>query len=106
MYGGISVIGPYTNHLSNSSGTVRLLNREGGVLAQVNYSTDPPWPPAADGAGHSLVLAIPSLGEGNPAAWAASLLMGGSPGTAERTTPTAYRTIFINEILAHTDPPD
>jgi hypothetical protein len=80
VYGIVNVIGPYTNKLSNNAGLLSLLNRQGGIVFEVSYSKDPPWPVAADGAGHSLVLARPTLGERNPAAWAASDVMGGSPG--------------------------
>jgi len=106
VYGIANVIGPYTNRLSNSSGTLRLRNRQSGIVFEVNYSGDPPWPAAPDGAGHSLVLARPTLGERNPAAWAASDLMGGTPGVAEIPLANPYRTVVINEFLAHTDPPD
>ena len=106
VYGIGNVTGPYTNKLSNSAGTVRLRNREGGIVFEVNYSSDPPWPVAADGVGHSLALARPSLGEHNPDAWAASDVVGGSPGVAEPANANPYRTVVINEFLAHTDPPD
>jgi len=106
VYGIANVTGPFTNRLSNGSGTLRLRNRQGAILFEVEYSGDPPWPAASDGAGHSLVLARPSLGERNPEAWAASDLMGGSPGLAETGTFNPYRTVVINEILAHTDEPD
>ncbi len=105
-YGVTNVIGPYTNRLSNGSGTLRLCNREGATLFQVSYSGAPPWPAAADGAGHALVLARPSLGERNPAAWAASDLAGGSPGWTESIGANPYRAVLLNEVLAHTDPPD
>lgn len=54
-------LGPWTrtNNLPNDAGTVRLRNRLGAVLLEVNYSDEPPWPAAADGGGHSLVLARP-----------------------------------------------
>src|SRR6185312_8598116 len=90
----------------NGSGTVRLRNKRDAVLLEVNYSGDPPWPAGADGAGHSLVLARPSFGEGDPKAWAASDVMGGTPGTAETPAANPYRTIVINEFLAHTDDPE
>ena len=106
VYGSTNVMGGFTNRLSNSSGTVRLRNRQGAILVEVNYSGDPPWPSAADGAGHSLVLAQPSLGFRNPAAWAASDVVGGSPGRVEPSSANPYRTVLINEVLAHTDPPD
>ncbi|HUL51050.1 MAG TPA: lamin tail domain-containing protein, partial [Candidatus Nitrosotalea sp.] len=105
VYAITNVTGPYTNKLANGSGTVKLLNRQGGVVFEVNYSSDPPWPVAADGAGHSLVLARPSLGERNPDAWAASDVIGGSPGLPESAGSNPYRTVLINEFLAHTDPP-
>jgi hypothetical protein len=105
-YGLTGVLGPYTNNLPNDSGTVRLLNQAGGVLLAVNYSDQPPWPIAADGAGHSLVLARPSYGEDNVLAWAASDALGGSPGRLDPFTPDPLRNVVINEFLAHTDPPD
>ena len=75
-YGITGILGPYTNNLPNDSGTVRLLSQAGALLLEVNYSDQPPWPIAADGAGHSLVLARPSYGEDNVLAWAASDTVG------------------------------
>src|SRR5947208_775749 len=72
VYGIRGVLGPYTNNLPNSSGTVRLRNRVGAIYLEVNYDSQPPWPVAADGAGHSLILARPSFGENDSRAWAAS----------------------------------
>jgi hypothetical protein len=105
-YGLTGVLGPYSKNLPNDAGTVRLSNQAGGVLLEVNYSDQPPWPVAADGAGHSLVLARPSYGEDNVLAWAASDSVGGSPGRLDPFTPAPLRSVVINEFLAHTDPPD
>ncbi|MBI5387970.1 MAG: lamin tail domain-containing protein [Verrucomicrobia bacterium] len=101
------VLGPFegTNNLPNDSGTLRLRNVQDAVLFEMTYSGEPPWPAAADGAGHSLVLARPSFGERDPRAWDASDLVGGTPGTNDTQTSFSQRTILINEILAHTDPP-
>jgi len=96
----------YTNSLQNSSGTVRLKNRLGAVLLEATYSGEPPYPASADGAGHSLALLRPSLGERNPRAWGPSDRVGGSPGSNELATANPQRTILINEFLAHTDQPD
>ena len=93
------------NSLSNSGGRLRLLNRAKAVLLEVNYSSQSPWPTAADGAGHSLVLARPSYGEGDPRAWAASDSMGGSPGGPDPIGPEPARAVVINEFLANSDPP-
>ena len=100
------VLGPFTGRLENHGEPLRLLNQSGAVLLEVAYSANPPWPVAADGAGHSLVLARPSWGEGNPQAWAASDLMGGSPGALESFGPEPLREVMINELLVHTTDPD
>lgn len=106
VYGTINgLYGPYTNALSRSGGTVRLRNNKNAVIAEVNYETEFPWPLAADGSGHSLVLARPSYGEGDPRAWAASDLIGGSPGRAESISPELGRGVVINEFLARTVAP-
>jgi len=107
---GISgALGPFgngTNSLPNGSGTIRLRNPSGAVLLEVTYSDESPWPVAADGAGPSLVLARPSLGEAHPAAWSGSRFLGGSPGALESTAPDPLDAVVINEFLAHTDDPE
>lgn len=100
-----NVLGPYTNSLPRSSGTLRLRNNADAIRLEVNYSSDSPWPVEADGKGHSLVLARPSFGEDDPRAWAASERIGGSPGCQETLYPAPQRTVVINEFLAHTDDP-
>ena len=105
VYGLSGVLGPYTNSLPNSTGTVQLLNQAGGVFLEINYGTTPPWPVSPDGGGHSLVLARPSYGEDNPLAWAASDSVGGSPGRLDPVSSDPLRDVVINEFLAHSDPP-
>lgn len=112
VYGLVNVLGPLTNStgnttnvLDNGGGTLRLRDELDAVLLEVTYDDEPPWPAAADGAGHSLVLARASFGEGDPRAWAASDRVGGSPGAYDTYTTLATRSVLINEILAHTDPP-
>jgi hypothetical protein len=116
-YPGLSgVLGPWrgasasdpnfsTNALPDDEGTVRLRNKSNAVLLEVIYRGQKPWPIAADGAGHSLVLARPSYGEGDYRAWSASDRIGGSPGAAEPFTADSIRSVVINEFLAHTDDP-
>ncbi len=106
VYGITNVLGPYTGHLPGAGGTIQLFNNGGALRLEVDYSDAPPWPVAADGAGHSLVLARPSLGQNDPAAWAPSELAGGSPGRMEAVVATPLRNVVINELLAHTDPPE
>ncbi|MGJ8641128.1 MAG: lamin tail domain-containing protein [Opitutaceae bacterium] len=92
------------NSLS-SSGNLRLINSSHGTILNIDYENDAPWPVAADGAGHSMVLARPSYGENDPQAWETSDLVGGSPGTGDTFGDAALRNVVINEILAHTDIP-
>ncbi len=106
MYGLTGVLGPFTNNLPNNNGTVRLISQGGGVLLECDYDSVAPWPVAADGAGHSLVLTRPSYGENNPQAWSASDSIGGSPGRLDPVTLDPLRNVVINEFLAHTDDPE
>jgi lamin tail-like protein/CotH protein/Big-like domain-containing protein len=103
-YGISNVTGPYTNALP-TSGTIRLRNKQDAVLLEVPYSNEPPWPVAADGTGHSLVLAKPSYGERNAAAWAISDRVGGSPGRQDGYTADALHNVVINEFLANSPDP-
>ena len=107
VYGIGGVLGPFsnTNSLPNDSGTVQLRNRIGAVFLEANYDTEAPSPAAPDGAGHSLILARPSYGEGDARAWAASDSVGGSPGALDPVTADPLRNVVINEFLAHTDLP-
>jgi len=99
------VLGPFIGSLSNSGGLVRLRNELDATLLEVNYDTELPWPIAADGAGHSLVLSRPDYGEGVVEAWAASATIGGSPGSADPIVSDPLNNVLINEFLAHTDLP-
>jgi hypothetical protein len=107
VYGLSGVLGPFsnTNSLPNTRGTIRLRNRIGAIFLEAQYDTAAPWPAAADGAGHSLVLARPSYGEGNVEAWAASDAVGGSPGRLDPISVDPLRHVVINEFLANTDLP-
>jgi hypothetical protein len=75
------------------------------LLLEVNYESQSPWPLAADGTGHSLVLARPSYGEADPRAWNSSDRIGGSPGGPDPFGADPLRSVVINEFLAHTDLP-
>jgi hypothetical protein len=103
VYGAANVIGPYTGSLPNDEGTVKLKDTLGAELLIVDYEDQTPWPAAADGAGHSLVLSKPSIGEGDAAAWSASSRFGGSPGTNDPLSSASYAGIVINEFNAHSD---
>lgn len=102
---GVAFLGPYAGKLANGGGTLRLKNELGGILLEIEYDNQAPWPVAADGTGHSLVLRRPSYGENDPRAWAASDALRGTPGTFEPFGSEPARGVVINEFLAHTDLP-
>ncbi len=104
VYGLDHVLGPFMGSLPRS-GTVRLRNRQDAIYLEVPYSNKNPWPVAADGTGHSLVLARPSFGEGFAEAWAISDAAGGSPGGMDGAGSSPLRAVVINEFLAHSTMP-
>ncbi len=102
---GVTFLGPYSGKLNNDGGSLILLNELGGRLLQIDYSSRSPWPVAASGSGHSLVLSRPSYGENDPRAWSISDTIGGSPKAVQTYGEEPLAGVVINEILAHTDPP-
>ena len=104
VYGITNVMGPYTGSLKKSD-TLQVLDAAGAILLTVPYSDTYPWPVATDGTGHSLVLAYPTHGAGDPRAWDISDAVGGSPGTGEAYRPSPLRNVVINELLAHSENP-
>ncbi|HVU28690.1 MAG TPA: lamin tail domain-containing protein [Verrucomicrobiae bacterium] len=105
VYGITNVMGPYSGSLKKSE-TLQLLDEQGAVLLTVPYSAASPWPVGAAGEGHSIILANPTYGEGDPRAWSISDVVGGSPGQMDAFRPSPLRNVVINEFLAHTDLPD
>ena len=106
VYGITGVMGSYTGSLSNGGGTVKLQDELGGEILIVEYDDESPWTAAADGAGHSLTLSAPSYGENDPRAWSQSFYTGGSPGNGDVVVYSPRNEVMINEVQAHTDPPD
>ncbi len=98
-YGITGVLGPWTGALNNTGGEVRLRDRSNAVVFTVTYDPTPPWPAAADGSGHTLVLSRPSYGMEDPRAWDFSVNPGGSPGSPEPALPGALRSVVVNEVL-------
>lgn len=99
VYGLTGVRGGFTQSLPNEGGTLRLRKTSGAVVLEVTWNDRDPWPVAADGAGHSLVLARPSYGEASARAWAPSPNVGGSPGSGDTEPSGALDRVAINEVL-------
>jgi hypothetical protein len=104
VYGITNVMGPYLGSLKKTE-TLQLLDERTNILLTVPYSSTYPWPVAAEGTGHSIVLANPTYGEGDPRAWDISDVMGGAPGRTNTFTSGGLRNVVINEILPHSENP-
>jgi hypothetical protein len=110
----IKAYGGYTATMSNNDGTIELQEK---VLVGADASGNPvydfvqreilqyedggDWPGRADGLGASLERVDPALYSNDSESWRGSFEYNGTPGTA----PDPGKTIVINEVLAHTDPP-
>jgi len=93
------ILGPWEGALDRSSDTVQLWSAFGALLLEVPYTDRPPWPLAADGEGHTLVLTRPSWGESDPRAWASSSAIGGSPGSRDPATDDPRSNLRITEVF-------
>ncbi len=79
----VRVYGPWTGNLNNSGERITLKDKNGVVRCTVRYNDKDRWPVAADGAGHSLILADDTREIDDYRLWAASPLPGGTPGSPE-----------------------
>ncbi|MBU0765351.1 MAG: CotH kinase family protein [Bacteroidetes bacterium] len=74
-------IGPFDFGLSSAGDSVRIFDADGNLKAPAVYSSQAPWPAAANGQGPTLELLDPYGSLSSPANWFAGC-SGGSPGTA------------------------
>ncbi len=79
----VRVYGPWDGSLSNGGERITLKDKNGVIRCTVRYNDKDRWPVAADGAGHSLVLAEDAFAIDDYRLWAASPTPGGTPGSPE-----------------------
>ena len=78
----VKVYGPWEGNLNNSGESVVLEDKNGVMMAHVEYNDDGrKWPIAADGVGHTLRLINQNRGSGYWKNWGVSLAPNGTPGT-------------------------
>ncbi|MGI8604618.1 MAG: lamin tail domain-containing protein [Verrucomicrobiales bacterium] len=88
----------FTGRLDNDGEYLVLLAADGSEIANFRFNDAPPWPSAADDAGHSLVLIAPGT-HPNPAlpeSWRPSVSVGGSAGSDDAM-------LFSGDMLADAD---
>lgn len=76
----VRIFGPFTGSLSNSGENLELSNKNGVIMAQLNYNDGGKWPASADGAGHTLTRINPNRARGEWRNWMSSAAPGGTPG--------------------------
>ena len=76
----VRIFGPFTGSLSNSGENLELSNKNGVIMAQLNYNDGGKWPASADGAGHTITRINPNRARGEWRNWMSSAAPGGTPG--------------------------
>lgn len=92
--------GPFTGQLDNGGETIRLVNRNGRVMDELDYDDEGDWPIAPDGSGCTLARVSASAAPGAQF-WSASPAIGGTPGAVNTALPAA--TLVFSEITGATD---
>lgn len=92
----------FKGKLDDQGEQITLISAAGEILFQFKYDSSGDWPSRANGFGSSLECVDPNGKLSDPANWRSSTEYNGSPGVAGVGP---VRTVVINEILAHTDPP-
>lgn len=100
----VPLAGNFVGSLDNGGERLTLVDRGEKVLVDLTYRDDGGWPLAADGLGHSLVLACPGASPGLSASWRRSAVPGGSPGAPDPEVLESEE-VVISEVLARSDPP-
>ena len=77
----VRVFGPWQGDLANDGERITLEDKNGVIVCTVQYNDRGKWSPAADGAGHSLVLRSPNRSVDDWRNWTISTRPGGTPGT-------------------------
>lgn len=82
---GVTIAGEYSMGLSNGGERLSLDLEGVGVLHELTYIDEAPWPAAADGSGVSLVLLNPESGPDHALSesWGFHTISGGAPGVAD-----------------------
>jgi len=101
VYGVIGALGPFEGRLSNGGDHIELRDENDGLVCDVRYDDDPPWPEGGDGDGRSIELVDLTKNHNVGRFWAPSSRLLGSAG--QPNVPGGQRpvTVVINEFLAN-----
>ena len=96
-------MGPMTGTLKNGDETIRIRNRNGRIMDELDYSDSGDWPLAADGLGFTLSRKNSAVAATGPAAWGTSQQPGGTPGATNFSSAISNSLVF-SEIAGASDP--
>ena len=99
----VRVFGPWQGDLANDGERITLEDKNGVIVCTVQYNDRGKWSPAADGAGHSLVLRSPNRSVDDWRNWTVSSRAGGTPGTetiASAETPVTNPEVNLSSGIA------
>lgn len=77
----VRVLGPWVGRLNKQGDRLKLLDKNGLTISTVKYLDRAPWPAAANGGGHALVVKNPDRKVDDWRNWTVSSRPGGAPGT-------------------------
>ena len=99
---GLPVAGQYTGSLNDGGERIELQDAAGAVIHSFAYQDN--WSRTTDGLGYSLTVRYPASSPGSswstPAAWRASAMPGGSPGSDDSGAIPPAGAVVINELMA------
>lgn len=81
-YPNARILGQYVGKLLGRGELVKLVNKSGGAVSEVNYASTGAWPTQPRNGGPSLSLIRPNANETQAGCWGSSIAAGGSPGFA------------------------
>jgi hypothetical protein len=102
VYGLVTAAGPYSGQLDNGGEVIALANAEGRAVSRMHYEDSGVWPALADGLGPSLEFTGNDTGNDLASRWAASRVLGGTPGAANSRSgasgPESLEPGIVNEV--------
>ena len=94
--------GSFAGKLDNGGETLTLVDAQDELIFSFTYDDEGDWPERADGFGSSLEIIDPQGDLEDPDNWRSSAEYNGSPSTMGLGP---ARSVVINDVLAHSDPP-
>lgn len=100
QYGITGVLGPYEGQLDNDGERIELRNADDGLVCELEYDDEAPWPTGGDDDGRSIELIDLSKNGNVGRFWQPSSRIQGSPGMAN-SPGNPPMTVVINEFVAN-----